>query len=124
MGDPKVSCKNVLIVEDDRAIRQMIQDVLEVEGYNVHSACDGSEGIEQLRALAPAPCVVLLDLMMPGTNGWKFLDFQRSDPKLSGIPVIVCSAYSESAKSVKPHAIIEKPVRLDALLSAVHAFCA
>ena len=119
-----MSCKNVLVVEDDRAIRQMIKDVLEVEGYTVFTAADGREGIEQLKSLSPSPCMVVLDLMMPGTNGWKFLDHQRSDPKLSAIPIIVCSAYSESAKSVKPNAILEKPVKLDALLHAVHEFCA
>ena len=119
-----MECRNVLIVEDDRAIRQMMKDVLEVEGYNVFTASDGSESIEQLKILSPLPCVVLLDLMMPGTNGWKFLDHQRADPILAKVPVIVCSAYNESAKSVKPNAIVEKPVRLDALLNAVHEFCA
>ena len=119
-----MNCKNILVVEDDRAIRQMFKDVLEVEGYNVVTAGDGSEGIEQLKALSDQPCVILLDLMMPGTNGWKFLDFQRADPAISGIPVIVCSAYNESAKSVKPDAVLEKPVKLEALLGAVQSFCA
>ena len=73
---------HVVVVEDDRAIRQMIKDVLEVEGYTVFTAADGREGIEQLKSLSPSPCMVVLDLMMPGTNGWKFLDHQRSDPKL------------------------------------------
>lgn len=119
-----MGCRRILIVEDDRAIRQMMKDVLEVEGYEVLVAGDGSEGLEQLRTASKQPCVVLLDLMMPGTNGWTFLDHQRSDPKLSGIPVIICSAYAESAKSVKPHALIEKPVRLEVLLDTVHGFCA
>lgn len=119
-----MACKNVLIVEDEKAIRQMMQDVLEIHGYNVVVAADGHEGIEQLRRLAPEPCVILLDLMMPGMNGWQFLDFQRSDPRLASIPVVVCSAYKESAKSIRPAGIVEKPVQLKNLLGAVQAFCA
>jgi CheY-like chemotaxis protein len=68
--------------------------------------------------------MILLDLMMPGTNGWQFLDRQRSDPDFRKVPVIICSAYKESAKSVHAAAIVEKPVNLGALLDAVHAFCA
>lgn len=118
------TCKNVLIVEDDQAVRSMLKDVLEIEGYNIYIAKDGSEGIEQLKIIANEPCVILLDLMMPGTNGWKFLDFQRSDPNLKHIPVIVCSAYEESARSVHPDDIVPKPVNLTHLLNVVHKFCA
>jgi CheY-like chemotaxis protein len=118
------TCKNVLIVEDDQAIRQMMQDVLEIQGYKVFLASNGREGTEKLLQLSPKPCVVLLDLMMPELNGWQFLDFQRSDPSLLHIPVVVCSAYRESARSVKPAAIIDKPVQLEALLGAVRSFCA
>lgn len=122
--DDDLDCKNVLIVEDDRAIRQMMQDILEVEGYNVVTASDGSEGIEQLKALSANPCVILLDLMMPGTNGWQFLDSQRADESLAGIPVVICSAYAESAKTVRAEAVIEKPIKLDILLDTVNKFCA
>jgi CheY-like chemotaxis protein len=119
-----VSCKNVLIVDDDQAIRQIMQDVLEVQGYEISTAADGREGIARLRDLSPQPCVVLLDMMMPGMNGWQFLDYQRNDPLFSRIPVIICSAYREIAKSVKASAILEKPIQLNALLDTVKAFCA
>jgi CheY-like chemotaxis protein len=119
-----MECKNILIVEDDQSIRNMMKDVLEIEGYKVHLAIDGSDGIVKLKTLLPQPCVILLDLMMPGANGWKFLDAQRSDPGLSTIPVVVCSAYKESAKSVHAQAIVNKPIQLDALINAVNSFCA
>ncbi len=117
-------CKNILIVEDELAIRQMMQDILELEGYKIYTASDGAEGLKVLEAISPNPCVVLLDLMMPGTNGWWFLDRQRSDPKLSKIPVVICSAYAESARSVHPSGFVPKPVQLNSLLGAVKAFCA
>ena len=119
-----MQCKNILVVEDDSSVRQIMQDVLEIEGYHVITAKDGKEGIERLRTLSPQPCLILLDLMMPETNGWKFLDFQRADPLLANIPVIICSAYYESAKTVRANAIVEKPVSLDTLLDTVHEFCA
>jgi len=119
-----MSCKNVLIVEDEKAIRDMMKDILEHEGYNVYMASDGTEGITYLRNISPQACVVILDLMMPGTNGWQFLDFQREDPALAEIPIILCSAYRESAKSVKANMVVEKPIKLEALLDAVQTFCA
>ena len=116
--------KTILVIEDDKSVQDMLKDVLEIEGFNIVTASDGAEGIEKLKGLRGQSCVILLDLMMPGTNGWQFLDFQRSDPELSSNPVIVCSAYSESAKSVRPNAVVMKPVRLDTLLETVNAFCA
>lgn len=119
-----MDCKNILIVEDEQAIRQIMRDILELEGYRVFEAVDGAEGIKRLREISPDPCVVLLDLMMPGTNGWQFLDVQRNDPTISQIPVVICSAYAESAKAVRPSGFVEKPVQLESLLTAVKTFCA
>ena len=119
-----IDCKNILIVEDDRAIRQIMSDVLELNGYNTFIAGDGEEALQALKAMQFKPCVVLLDLMMPGTNGWQFLAAQRNDPQFASIPIIVCSAYKESAKAVQPAAFIEKPVQLDSLLGTIKTFCA
>jgi CheY-like chemotaxis protein len=116
--------KNILVVEDEQPIRQMIQDVLELHGYNVFTAANGAEGLQRLSQIVPEPCLVLLDLMMPGTNGWQFLDVQRNDPKFADIPVVICSAYKESAKSIHPNGIIEKPIHLTELLGTVRKFCA
>lgn len=119
------SCKKVLVIEDDQAIRQMVQDVLELEGYETSGAANGNEGIEYLqKSDAGKPCVIILDMMMPVANGWQFLDFQRNHQKLADIPVIVCSAFKESAKTVRPSAFIEKPIKLNVLREAVKALCA
>lgn len=117
-------CQNILIVEDDLAIRQMMSDVLELNGFRIFTASDGNEGIQKLEKIVPEPCIVLLDLMMPGSNGWQFLDIQRNDPRFREVPVIVCSAYKESALAVQPSAFIEKPLQLNALLGTVKEFCA
>jgi len=120
---PSLERKTILIIEDEYPIRQMMQDVLELEGYTVVTAADGSEGFEQLKALSSPPCAILLDLMMPGTSGWRFLDFLRADFSTTSIPIIICSAYLESAKSIRASAVIEKPVKLEKLLSTVNSFC-
>jgi CheY-like chemotaxis protein len=116
--------RNILIVEDELPIRQMMQDVLELHGYSVYTASNGAEGLSKLEVIVPEPCLVLLDLMMPGTNGWQFLDVQRTDPKFSDIPVVICSAYKESAKSIHPNGFIQKPIQLSSLLGTVRKFCA
>jgi CheY-like chemotaxis protein len=118
------SCKNILVIDDDPAICQSMKDVLEINGYDVTVAKDGLDGIKALSAMKIRPCLILLDLMMPGMNGWGFLDFQRNDDRFSTVPVIVCSAYENSARSISKNPILTKPVKLSSLLGAVQAFCA
>ncbi|MBX3022749.1 MAG: response regulator [Bdellovibrionales bacterium] len=114
----------ILVIEDDEAVRQTLKDVLELQGYQVTTAMNGGEGLQKLKEMASKPCLVLLDLMMPNVNGWQFLDGQRNDPQLNNIPVIICSAYTESAKAVNPAAVIEKPVQLQHLLWTVKTLSA
>lgn len=118
-----MSCKNILVIEDDPAIRQTLKDVLEIEGYSVATAVNGKDGADQLLRGQSRPCAILLDLMMPTNNGWQFLDFQKNDPQFQKIPVIVCSAYEESAKAIHPDAFVPKPVQLNHLLGTVKSFC-
>ncbi|MGE5333116.1 MAG: response regulator transcription factor, partial [Nitrososphaerota archaeon] len=59
----------VLVVDDDRAIRELLRYALEAEGYTVTLLCDGRGVIEVLEE-APEPCVVLMDMMMPEMSGW------------------------------------------------------
>jgi len=115
--------RTILIVEDNPAVVATMKSILELEGYKVHTASNGAEGIEMLKKIGNA-CVVLLDMMMPVMNGWHFLDFQRNQAEYRDIPVVVVSAFGEIARSVKPDVFIPKPVQLDALLSAVQKYCA
>jgi CheY-like chemotaxis protein len=115
--------KNILIIEDDESIRKMIASVLEVEGYSVAAASNGKQALEKIRGGA-VPDIILLDMMMPVMNGWDFLDFVRSNATTSKIPIIVVSAYAEIAKSVKPDAVVAKPVQLKSLLQAIEGLAA
>lgn len=118
-------CKNILVIDDDAAILQTMQDVLEIYGYKVVTAKDGIDGIQKLKEMEKElPCLIILDLMMPGMNGWGFLDFHRTIPHISSIPVVICSAYEASAKAMASNPVLVKPVKLDSLVGAVKAFCA
>lgn len=117
-------CKNILVVDDDPAVRQTMKDVLEIHGYHVITASDGADAINKLSEMETLPCLILLDLMMPGMNGWGFLDFQRSNANYAGVPVVLCSAYEASAKAIGIKPLLVKPVQLNSLLGAVQSFCA
>lgn len=114
--------RNTLIVEDDLDIRETFQTVLDLEGYNVFTASNGKEGLEQLRHM-PRPCVILLDLMMPVMNGNEFLTALENDEAYANIPVIVVSAFSSRLNSKHARAMISKPVNLNQLLSVTQQYC-
>jgi CheY-like chemotaxis protein len=123
----KVDCKTVLVVEDDPAARLTLCDILADEGYHCLEAADGREAIERLAQAEVAPCVILLDLMMPGMNGWQFLEWMQRSGSHPGIPVVVLSAMPDGAAEAKRLAaasFIPKPVPLDALLESVERHCA
>jgi two-component system chemotaxis response regulator CheY len=120
-------CKTVLVVDDDRDIRDVLTDALEAEGYRVVTAVDGLDALTWLRARTARPCVVLLDLMMPRMDGIQFRTEVLNDPDLALIPVVVLSADPSvivTAKSLNFAGSLRKPVPLEALLAAVHAHCA
>jgi CheY-like chemotaxis protein len=115
--------KRVLVVEDDPDTREIMSQILAVGGYSVSTATNGREGLQQL-AVGEPPCVILLDLMMPVMNGLEFLEEFRRNETLTGIPVIVVSAYHDMAQAAgNVAAFLEKPVRLRDLLAVVAAQC-
>lgn len=106
----------VLVVDDESDIREAVSELLEDEGYEVVSARDGAEALRKAHEFHPS--LVLLDLMMPGMNGWEFRARQKDDPELSRIPVIILSALGRTA-GIDAAAFLQKPFELDELLSAV-----
>ena len=118
MGSVNEMALSVLVVDDESDIREALAELLADEGYEVQAARDGAEALKKARAFHPS--VVLLDLMMPGMNGWEFRARQRGDPELASIPVIVLSAFGR-APGVDAVGYLEKPFELEDLLSAVRA---
>lgn len=116
--------RTVLLVEDDYDVRETIAEVLVDEGYVVVTAPDGERALEQLRG-GLRPFAILLDLMMPGMNGYQFRLEQRADPALAAIPVIVLTAdrlVDLKADELVASAYLRKPTGLADLLAALQKF--
>ena len=86
----------VLVVEDDAATREMLQRMLEREGFAVAEAADGRAGLE--RVAEQLPSLILLDLLMPQMNGFEFLAELQSRPEWRSIPVVVVTAKDLTAE--------------------------
>jgi CheY-like chemotaxis protein len=113
----------ILIVDDDSDVRSALSEMLEEEGFSVTGAPNGREALARLRSGRVHPAVILLDLMMPGMDGWDFRHEQLRDPRLATVPVVVVSASGFSRESIRtqfrPAAYVEKPIERAALLSAI-----
>ena len=81
--------KNILIIEDDKFLRELIIQKLIKEGYDTAEAIDGEEGIKKVKTVKPD--LVLLDLILPGIDGFEVLTRMKKDPSLVQIPVIILS---------------------------------
>jgi CheY-like chemotaxis protein len=114
----------VLIVDDDKDIRETLQEIVEDEGYAVATARNGAEALDRVRAMRPG--LVILDLFMPGMDGAEFRRRQLSDPAISGVPVVVVSAAAgleERVAAMQPAGHLEKPIRLGELLDLIARHC-
>ncbi len=110
--------KKLLLVDDDPGVRRMLQRVLEEEGYLVEPAANGLEAVE--REQATAPDLVLLDLNLPGQNGWDTLERLSADDPL--LPVIIITARPNQlfpALASGAGALMEKPLDLPKLLRTI-----
>ena len=86
----------VLIIEDEPDIQNFISRVLELEGYHVLKAGDGKTGLDIIRENSVA--LVLLDLRLPGPDGWSVLRAMKRNPEFSKIPVVVLTTVAESVQ--------------------------
>ena len=113
----------VLIVEDDEDLREMMAQLLTLEGFETATVANGREALDYLHQ-ASKPDVILLDLMMPVMDGWEFRRQQQADPALAPVPVIVLSALDQNrASTLEATAFLKKPLDFDRLLSLVRTYC-
>jgi DNA-binding response OmpR family regulator len=80
---------NILVVEDDKFLRELIVRKLREENYNAIEAIDGEDGLAKIKEVKPD--LVLLDLILPGIDGFELLSRVKEDPLSSQIPVIILS---------------------------------
>ncbi len=98
--------QKILIVEDDKFLRELIVKKLAKEGYEVSEAIDGEEGIKKIKS--EKPDLILLDLILPGMDGFEVLSKMKDDPLLSSIPVIILSNLGQKED-------VEKGLKLGAI---------
>jgi CheY-like chemotaxis protein len=113
--------KVVLVVDDHDDCREATRELLAVEGYEVATASNGVEALATLRNVDFRPCVLVLDLAMPGMDGRAVYAEVRRDPRLSEIPVIFATANPDLAPPGSH--VVSKPIAVDRLVAIVKSAC-
>ena len=112
----------VLIIEDEPDVREALRDAVSFIGRTVHVAHDGQQALTVLKSFL-RPCLILLDLVMPVMDGWRFLEALRADSALCNIPVVVVSAHAGTHAPTGANGLLRKPIELRDLRQAVLRHC-
>ena len=110
--------ERILIVDDDAGSRTALENVLRDEGFDVIAVDSGTAALDELRSSSP-PRLIVLDLMMPGMDGWDLRHAQKRDPRIADIPVIAVSA---AGKLPDADVQFRKPLDLHKFLAAVKRY--
>jgi CheY-like chemotaxis protein len=122
-GGKTVFPEHILIVEDDKDLRDSLRDALELEGYVAVCVENGQAALAYL-ATGARPCVILLDLMMPVMDGWAFRQELLKDEELAAIPVVVMTAATPArAAVIAAEAVIYKPLHMGRVVDVVQEHC-
>ena len=124
MPIPQGMACRVLIVEDDADLREMMAQMLTLEGFDAETATDGADALGKVGTARPLPHIILLDMMMPRMDGWTFVERQRSSPAIADIPVVVVSAApADRLRGLSVAAVLQKPLNFDQLLATLRTHC-
>jgi CheY-like chemotaxis protein len=113
----------VLVIEDERAMQDLLRQELVQRGYRVFTAAGGVEGLRLAREIRPD--AITLDIIMPELDGWSVLRALKNDPELSGIPVILVTILREREMGYALGAVdlLTKPIDNEALARALDRYC-
>lgn len=109
--------RNVLVVDDEFGVAEVLEAILQDEGYRVVTAINGRQGLE--RAAETLPDLIMLDLMMPIMGGAAMLQALRADPRFRHVPVILMSSLDEATANESCsgfQAFLRKPFRIAEML--------
>jgi len=123
-GPHGLPARKVLLVDDEDSLRKVVKDLLERDGYIVAEARDGVQALDQVDRVGPD--IIVLDLNMPGLDGYGVLSHLRSRPATADIPVIVLTAKSDEDNEVRVFEMgaddfLTKPFRARALSARLEA---
>ena len=122
-----MAIQKILIVDDSPTERYYLADILVRNGYTVTTADNGEEAMTKIRA--DRPQLILMDVVMPGSNGFQVTRAISKDPELADIPVIICSSKNQETDRIwgmrqgaKDYFV--KPVDPEALLARITSLAA
>ena len=125
MSVPELSCRQILIVDDDEDVRDAVADVLADEGYGVTGVSSGREALQHLQDHM-LPSLILLDMMMPEMDGWLLRQELKKSPDLASIPIVILSGHGDvrdAALALGAVDYLRKPLRMDSLLEIAERYC-
>ena len=122
--EPCVAIQKILIVDDSPTERLYLTDILVRNGFTVCTAVNGDEAIERIRAERPQ--LILMDVVMPGANGFQVTRAISRDPELAALPIIICSSKDQETDRIwgmrqGAKEYLVKPVDPARLLAAIAA---
>lgn len=114
--------KSILIIEDDPSFSRAINHIVEKEGYDVSTASNGMTGLRMVKENPPD--LLILDVMLPGLDGFEICSQLRSDPPTAELPIIMLSAKGqetdrETGLKVGASEYLTKPVNRELLLETI-----
>ncbi|MBZ8141960.1 two-component system response regulator [Rubrivivax gelatinosus] len=120
-----MTIRKILVVDDSKTELHHLSDILGKRGYAVRTAENGDEAMR--RIAEELPDLILMDVVMPGQNGFQLTRQITRDPRYEGIPVIMCTSKGQETDKVwglrqGARDYIVKPVQTDELLSKIRAF--
>ena len=109
----------VLIIDDNEGLVELLERYLSSQMCHVFTAATGQEGLERAQELIPD--AIVLDVMMPGMDGWELLQRLRTNPATRAVPIVVCTVFNdpELAYSLGASLFLPKPLSRDALLESL-----
>lgn len=120
-----MAIQKILVVDDSKTELHHLSDILGKKGYSVRTAENGEEAMRRLAE--EKPDLILMDVVMPGQNGFQLTRAITRDPRFVGVPVIMCTSKNQETDKVwgmrqGARDYIVKPVNADELLSKIRAF--
>ena len=120
-----MAIKNILLVDDSKTELHYMTELLEKRGYRIRTAEDGEEAMRRLGE--ETPDLILMDVVMPGQNGFQLTRAITRDPRFVNVPVIMCTSKNQETDKVwgmrqGARDYIVKPVDADELVAKIHAF--
>lgn len=116
----------IYVVEDDTDVRETLCEVLRDEGYEPAAFAEGPAALAAMARAETLPKLLLLDLMMPTMDGWRFRSEQCQSARLRQVPTVILSADGnivENSESLEAQGYLRKPIHIDTLLEVVERFC-